>query len=489
MSLSLHSLITNSQPKANFYEGGKITQANADFYNATSDFETTAKFDRDTIRARARWLYGNNSIMANIDAVLRAYIIGAAIGFQLKTENEALNKEIELLWELAKDELDITGRDNFDVMCGVILQNRFVDGEMPIYMPYVKEFGIPSLRLQPIEVDRFSLGYMQNENGMFFDGIETNQVGKVIKYHFENNTFQHAKIARKQPKSDIVLNASDVLYYYKRDNRFSQYRGISEYTQVILDLKNFAAYMKATIESARSRANISYVVQKENIPDRNSFARSNTNDPVELINGIFVKYLKAGERIEKLDPDMAGDNYKDFISSVIRLIATGRKVSYELAFRDYSEVNYSSARMSLLQDYKLFDLEFKHFCDYVYKPIFFRWLELEAMKGSFRHLSYEQYKKELPILKKAVRLYPPKRDWVDPLKESKANEIELNARTATLQSIYAKRGEDWEESIAQIAKEQKLLKELGIEPQDTQLNLSNQDFDDEKPRKKQKDKE
>lgn len=490
MSVSVHQRITNShiKPKANFYEGGRVTQANRDFYNATSDFESTAKFDRDTLRARARWIFANNPIMANIDETLTSNIIGSGIRFQFKTDNDLLNKEIELKWKFAKDNLDITGRDSFDYMCSVIFQNRLVDGELPIYMPYIKEFGVPCLKLQPIEVDRFALGFIETKNGMFFDGIETDNVGRVIRYHFENNTFQTARIVKKQLDTAIGLPANAVLYYYKRENRFSQYRGISEYKQTIIDLKNFSAQMRATIESARSRANISYVVQKEHIPERGSFSKNESNDPIELINGIFVKYLKVGEKIEKLDPDMAGDNFKDFVSAVIRLIATGRKVSYELAFRDYSEVNYSSARMSLLQDYKLFDREFRHFCDYVYKPIFLRWLELEAMKGTFKHLSYEQYIKEYQILKQSIRLYAPKREWVDPLKESKAIEIELNSMTTNLEAVYSKRGEDWEDELRQIAKEQAFMKALGLERRDTHTPLSNQEFDDEKPaKKKEKD--
>lgn len=462
--MSIHSMITNSKPKSNFYDGGRFTRANRDFYNANSDFEVTASPDRDTLRARARWIHENNPIISSIDEFISNYVVGQGLKFQLKTEDEKLNKEIEAFWKWSKDTLDITGRDTFDHICNVALKQRMQDGEIVFYMPFIKEFGKPSLKLQAIEVDRFGLGYQQLESGLFFDGVETNSFGMPIRYHFENDVFQNTSIAKRKVNSHISLPAKDVLYYYKRDNRFSQYRGISEYKQVIIDLKNFSAYIRATVESARSRANIAYVLSKENLSnsERTPFGKVNQGDPIKEINNIFVKQLRQGEKLEILDPNNTGDTYKDFISSIIRLIATGRKVSYELAYRDYSTVNYSSARMSLQQDYKNFDKEFTHFVNYFYIPIFMRWLEVECMKGTFKNISYSQFIEQKQQLKASIKLFPPRRDWVDPYKDAKGDEIMLKNGTTTLETIYAKSGEDWEENLRQRAKEIKLQKELEI---------------------------
>lgn len=452
--------------QANFYDGGRFTRANRDFINANSDFETTASGDRDTLRARARWLHENNPILSNIDNAIADYTIGSGIKFQLKTQSEDLNKEIEQSWDWGKDELDITGRDEFSHICNVALKQRLMDGEIAFYLPFIKEFGVPKLRLQAIEVDRFALGNLQTKEGMFFDGIETNAYGRPIRYHFENDLFRQANISNHKVQSSVSLKAEDVLYYYKRDNRFSQYRGISEYKQVIIDLKNFSAYIRATIESARSRANIAYILKQENLDNRFKLDKV-TNDPMIEINGIFVKRLRENEKLEILDPKNTNDTYKDFISSVIRLIATGRKVSYELAFRDYSTVNYSSARMSLLQDYKIFDKEFSHFSNYFYIPIFMRWLEIECMKGAFKNLTYSQFLHQKQHIQKSIKLYPPRRDWVDPYKDANADALMLENCTSTLEQIYARRGEDYEDALKQIAKEQELMKKLGIQTQKT----------------------
>ena len=49
---NLFSIKPKPTQKRAFYEGGKKTAANRDFWNANSPFEDTAKSDRDTMRAR-----------------------------------------------------------------------------------------------------------------------------------------------------------------------------------------------------------------------------------------------------------------------------------------------------------------------------------------------------------------------------------------------------------------------------------------------------
>ncbi len=91
--MSLHSHITN---KRGFYEGGKKTLVNKDFWDATADFESTAEPDRDTMRARARWLSGNNAIMANIDNAIINNVIGTGITLQSNTGKKRFDDEVAL---------------------------------------------------------------------------------------------------------------------------------------------------------------------------------------------------------------------------------------------------------------------------------------------------------------------------------------------------------------------------------------------------------
>ncbi len=421
--------------KRGMYEGGKTTTANKDFWNATSDFETTAIPDRDKLRARARWLSANNAIMDNIDHAIINNVIGNGIYLQSITGKAKFDTDVETLfkrWANDPKQCDSTGRLTFSTMQRMILKSRMVDGEIFIYKRITKD----GLKLQLIEADALDYG---REDG----GIEVDKTGTPINYHFLDKNNKPFKI-----KSDYIIN------YYMAE-RPTQYRGISEYKQAILDIKNFSAFQTASIQGARARANIAYAVKQQgNI----SGLGVNVEDKIQTINGVSVLYLKNGETIDKLDPDSVATDYVQFSENTIRLIATARKVSYELAFRDYSKVNFASSRASLLQDFKRFDLEQTHIVDYILNDIYRTWIEVEIMRGNLKANGYEKdpYKWLQP------KWIMPKRDLVDPLKEVTALEKKIKLNMTCETDIANANGEDYEEIIKKKADEIALKAKYGV---------------------------
>ena len=57
--------------------------------------------------------------------------------------------------------------------------------------------------------------------------------------------------------------------------------------------------------------------------------------------------------------------------------------------------------------------------------------------------------------------------------------VPANFRTTTLATEYARQGKDWETELRQIAKEQKLMDELGIASQDVAKPQTKEDEEDE----------
>lgn len=435
--------------KRRFYEGGRITKANKDFWNANSPFEVTAAPDRNTLRARARWLHENNPIMANIDKTIVNNVVGRGIKFQSKSGISKFDDEIERLWrEWEKaDNCDITGRVNFGDLQRLILEQRMVDGEILIYKKLTKDKNFP-LKIQLIEADRIQK-YSTFDN--VIDGIEIDENGKPIFYNIVNN--RDYQTAYKE----IQLKAEDVINYFKVE-RATQYRGVSEYKQAILDIKNFSAFQSSTIQAARARANIAYVVEQDEAPGfANGIVQDDDFEMLQEINGVMVHYLKKGQKINKIDPDLVDSTYGEFVSTVVRMIAVARNISYELAFRDYSRVNYSSARASLIQDNKRFDYEQQHLIDYVLNPIFESWLDAMVMSGRVKSINPAVYFKNKQKYLKA-KWITPAREWVDPLKDMKAIEMELSLGLTTKSEIVASRGKDFEEVLIQQKKENELMK-------------------------------
>ena len=402
--------ITN---KRSFYDGGKKTLANRDFWMAgTSDFETLAQPDRATLRSRARWLNANNAIMANIDRSIINNVVGTGVPMTYESGNKTLDRAINKSfkkWGANRKLCDATGRLNFFDLQRTVIQSRMVDGEIFIHK-IVTEDG---LKLRVIEADNL-------DESVGTGGLTIDAYGVITHYNF-----------RDANNNTLAVPADAIINYY-RSERPSQYRGISEYKQAIVDIKNFSAFQTATIESARARANIAYSVTTP----AGSGAFTNTYDgiQVEEINGVHVKYFKPGETVNKLDPSNAGSDYAAFSESSIRLIATARSISYELSFKDFSRVNYASSRASLLQDYKRFDYEQAHIQEYFLDEVFEAWLDIEVMSGRIRVSKKYYFEKDDYLVQRWIW---PQRPWVDPLKDISAleKEIALGLTNATDQAV------------------------------------------------------
>ena len=425
-----------------FYEGGKVTTANKDFYNGTSNFETTASPDRDILRARARWLSANNPIMDNIDNAIINNVIGTGIHLQSKTTNKAFNVQVEKsfkAWGNTPNMCDATGKLTFFDMQRVILKTRMVDGEIFIYKKITKD----GLQLQLIEADALDVGHYTNDNRTPTGGIELDVSGRPKVYHFRDVDFKPFSI-----KAEYIIN-------YHLTDRASQVRGITEYKQAIIDLKNFSAFQSASIQGARARANIAYAV-KSTGGSLDPYG-VDTNKRIQTVNGVSVMYLQQGEEISKLDPDSVATDYVQFSENTIRLIATARKVSYELSFRDYSKVNFASSRASILQDFKRFDFEQQHLMSYILNDVYKTFVEVEVLKGTLRKFGGADTNKMVQ-----PKWIMPKRDLVDPLKEITAIEKKIRLNLTTETDIASSMGEDYEEILKRKSEEIKLKKKYGV---------------------------
>ena len=68
--------------------------------------------------------------------------------------------------------------------------------------------------------------------------------------------------------------------------------------------------------------------------DKKAGEKQGSVDPIKEISTGMVKYLKQGEEVQTIQSNQLGNSYNDFVTNTVRLIAIGRDISYELAFRE-----------------------------------------------------------------------------------------------------------------------------------------------------------
>ena len=448
-----------------FYEGANRNNAR-DFRRADTPFEHTASMDRRVLLSNARWLRENMGLMANIDNAIVDNSVGSnGMKLKMKTGDKELNKEIEKRFnEWANSPYcEVTGRYSFGLLQRTVLDQRMVDGEVIALKKITKNKKHP-FSLQMIESDRLGTGVLTHLDEYHVDGIDLDEFGRPINYNFISPTGIQT----------TSVPADEVIHYFKPTNRTTQYRGISEYKQAIVDLRNLSGYNTSVVASARARANIALVVETSDIAGHqdahkgvyaNSVAGGIAHEKMYDIAGIGVEYLNIGEKLHTIDPSLVGADHASFMTTEIRLVTSSRQISYELGFRDYSAVNFASARASLIQDNKRFDGEQVSITHGFNNPTFYSWLEANVLAGNISRLPPSRYfGGELNLNPFWI---PPKRDWVNPLQDIRAFEKELELGADTLGNYVAGKGMDLEDLIEEIKAEKEMLKEAGILEEET----------------------
>jgi lambda family phage portal protein len=217
-----------------------------------------------------------------------------------------------------------------------------------------------------------------------------------------------------------------------------------------------AGYEEAELVAARvSASKMGFFVS----PDGAGYSGVDVQDGAQVMEadpGTFEQ-LPSGMDVRMFDPNHPVSAFASFEKAILRGIASGLDISYNTLANDLEDVNFSSIRHGSLEDRDSWKLlqnwVIEHFCDKVFE----QWLLMSMTKGTVNLpiSEFERYNK--PVWK--ARGW----SWVDPLKENHANQIALNQKTKTRSQVAADQGMDVEELFQQIAFEEELAKEYGID--------------------------
>jgi lambda family phage portal protein len=165
-----------------------------------------------------------------------------------------------------------------------------------------------------------------------------------------------------------------------------------------------------------------------------------------------------------------------FVKNKVRRFASGFGCSYETLSRDFSDTNYSSSRLSLLEDREHWRVVQKYLIDSLHRRVFKEWLNLAVLSGELPFPDFELR----PARYNQAKWMPRGWSWVDPLKEVKAfREAEQAGYLSKADVISSYSGGDYDETITALAREQqfasdagiKLDKDLDLTDEGTQLEL------------------
>lgn len=419
--------------------------AAADYLSA--DAANSAEVRR-ILRARARYEVANNSYAKGIVSTIAAYTIGTGPRLQVQTEDGDVNDAVEDRFREWSEEVQLAQKLRTMRMACV------QDGEAFALLKTNPALESPvKLDLQLLEADQISDPSRPSIAGNITDGIWLDEFGNVTGY----------TLVKRHPGDPLVglsvleferIDARYVIHYYHMD-RPGQHRGIPEITPALPLFAQLRRYTLAVIAAAETAASFAAVLQT----DAAVFGDANVQefDLVEL-EPRMATVLPAGYKLGQLETSHPSTTYGEFVRNILCEIARCLNIPLAVAMGDSSEYNYASGRLDYQNWYRAMRVERSLIEQVILNPLLRAWLSEAIWIGDL-----------LPLRVRTIPFSRLRRQWfwdglehVDPVKEATAQKIRLESNLTTYSYEFSREGRDWETELRQRAKEQALLRELGI---------------------------
>jgi lambda family phage portal protein len=167
--------------------------------------------------------------------------------------------------------------------------------------------------------------------------------------------------------------------------------------------------------------------------------------------------LPVGMDFQAFDPTHPAGNFAPFIKATLRGIASGLGVSYNSLASDLEGVNFSSIRAGVLEERQHWKSIQAWMIEHFMVPVYTEWLRMALISNQLAPIPVNKISK-FSEPKWQARGF----EWIDPLKDAKANLQEIQMGTKSRADILAEKGKDIEEVFEQIKSEEQLAESVGI---------------------------
>lgn len=387
--------------------------------------------DAGTLRTRARALVQNSPYIARGLESLVANTVGTGILPRSLARQAA---DIDALWSAWVKVADADGRLDLYGLQAAAYRAMEQDGEVLIRLRARRvEDGLPvPLQLQLLEIDWLD-GAKQGTRGpnTIVNGIEYDPLGKVVAYWlFDQHPGEVAPMRRGRSASYPV--PSDRIIHLYTPQRPGQGRGITRLAPVIARVRDLQLYEDAELQRKNLETRLSVLASGDvtNMSLTESEAQSTVRQTGELgtLASGGITQVPSGVNLTVVEPK-AAPGYVDYVKFQLHLIAAGMGVTYEMLTGDVREVNFSSARVALLEFRRgAAQMQWLTLIPRLCEPIWRAFIDAAVLAGRLPRADY------------AVDWSTPKWDYVNPEQDVKADLAEISGGLSTISEKLRMRG-------------------------------------------------
>lgn len=387
--------------------------------------------DGAILRTRARALVQNVPYIARGLESLVSNTVGTGITPRSLSSNATA---VDKLWNDWTKVCDADGRLDLYGLQANAYRAMEQDGEVLIRLRARRpEDGLPvPLQLQVLEIDWLDSAKMgANGPNTILNGVEYDPLGKIVFYWLWDSHPGELTTSRRGKTNSYPVPAERIIHLYA-PQRPGQGRGFTRLAPVIARVRDVQLYEDAELQRKNLETRLSVLASGDvtSMSMTESEAQStvrNTGELGTLASG-GITQVPPGVNLTVVEPKAAG-GYVDYVKYQLHLIASGMGVTYEMMTGDVREVNFSSARVSMLEFRRNAEqMQWLTLIPRLCEPVWRAFVDAASMDGKMKAADY------------GVDWSTPKWDYVNPEQDVKADLAEISGGLSTVSEKLRRRG-------------------------------------------------
>lgn len=470
-TLSRSGFLLPSNIKAS-YEGAGEGRRSASWEASDNGINSINTPALRNLRARSRAAVRNDPYAFNVIDKRVSNLIGTGITPRPTTDDAALRKVKQQLWDDWVDEADADELTDFYGMQALVARTVETAGECFVRLrPRSLDEGLAvPLQLQTLAPefvphDKFET----TKNGNIIRaGIEFNPAGKRVAYWMYRSHPRDSSSLNSGYNQLVRVPASQVLHIFEPVEP-GQLRGVPRLAPVLKRLRSLDNYDDAVL-FRQEVANLFAGFISRPPPDAGQTPRdpvtgqllvTDRDDftPMVALEPGTMQELAPGEEVEFSKPPDAGNNYPDFMRQQLMAAAAGSGTPYEILTGDMREVNDRALRV-VLNEFRrrLEQLQFGVYVHQLCRPVRAAWMDMAVLSGALVLEDYAQRRREYL----RTRWVPQGWAYIQPVQDVQARRMEVQAGFASRSEMVLRTGYDAETVDAENAADLARATDLGL---------------------------
>jgi len=288
-------------------------------------------------------------------------------------------------------------------------------------------------------------------------GIEFDKIGRRVAYHFLRR--HPGDVTDPGLSGETVRVPAESVLHIVDPVDAGQLRGVSRFSPALVKLFLLDQYDDAELDRKKVAAMFVGFVRRPERDFDNGGETDDRGEPLLPLEPGQLQILDDGEDITFSTPADVGGNYESFQYRTLLQVAAALGLPYANLSADMLKANYSNTRAALLEFRRRIEA-FQHsvLVFQLCRAAWARWMDMAVLSGALKLPDYESRRADYLD----CAWLPPRWDWVDPLKDIRAEIVAIEAGLKSRTQAIAERGFDAAAVDAEIAGDHRREDSLGL---------------------------